>query len=56
MYLVAKSVELSLIKDIIGQIVEKEMLINTQIENFLADIKSNNISFTTTAATLLRQI
>ena len=26
------------------------MLINTQIENFLADIKSNNISFTTTAA------
>ena len=48
LYLVAKTNELDLIKDILNQIIAKETLIKDQINNFLSDKIKNNVFFTTT--------
>ena len=56
LYLVAKTNELDLIKDIVNQIIAKETLIQNQIKNFLFDIIRNNFSFTTTQNNLLNTL
>ena len=56
LYLVAKTNELDLIKDIVNQIIAKETLIQNQIKNFLFDIIRNNVSFTTTQNNLLNTL
>ena len=48
LYLLAKTNGLDLIRDIVNQIIAKEILITNQINNFLSDIIRNNVSFTTT--------
>ena len=48
LYIVSKTNGLDLIRNVVNQIIAKEILIKDQINNFLADIISQNISFTTT--------
>ena len=48
LYLVLKTNGLDLIKDIVNQIISKELLIKSQINTFLSDILKQNISFSTT--------
>ena len=47
LYLVLKTNGLDLIKDIVNQIISKELLIKSQINTFLSDILNQNISFST---------
>ena len=48
LYLVLKTNGLDLIKDIVNQIISKELLIKSQINTFLSDILNQYISFSTT--------
>ena len=54
LYLVLKTDALDLIKDIVNQIISKELLIKSQINTFLSDILNQNISFSTTQAPVVK--